>query len=88
MPQCTFSINFTGSASDLITKVETAIDNAGGSFTGDTSSGSYSVPTPLGQIKGTYTMNNASPINIVITQKPFLVSCNDIETKLNEYINS
>jgi hypothetical protein len=80
---CNFSINFIGEASAFITKVEAAIDETGGSFTGDTSSGNFSVPSPFGRIKGTYSMNHASQVDITITQKPSLVVCKAIENELN-----
>lgn len=85
---CTFSINFTGDALTFITKAENAIDAAGGSFTGDASSGSFSVRSPLGQVKGTYKIDQPSTANISITQKPFLVSCGAIQDQLQEYVNT
>lgn len=87
MAKCNFSIPFTGTATELKTKAETAIKNKGGKFTGDTNAGNFSLPTPLGEIVGTYTMNNASPIDIIITEKPLLVSCNKIQDTLNGYLN-
>ena len=87
MSKCNFSIPFTGTATELKTKAETAITNAGGIFDGNTLSGNFSLPTPLGEIKGTYIMNDASPIQVEIIQKPVFVTCHQIETKLNGYLN-
>jgi hypothetical protein len=87
MANCSFSIPFSGTAADIKSKAEDAIVKAGGSFAGDTISGNFSVPTPLGEIKGTYTMDNTSPINIKISEKPFFISCKIIEDKLSGYIN-
>jgi hypothetical protein len=83
---CDFSIDFTGTPQDLISKAETAIGDAGGAFTGDETAGSFTVPTPLGQIKGAYTIN-ASTITISISKKPLLVSCAAIESKLREFLS-
>ena len=85
MAKCEFGIDFTGSAQDLIEKAEKAIQDAGGSFSGDTSSGSFSVPTPLGKINGKYTISGQT-IHITITEKPLLVPCKMIENKLKEYL--
>ena len=82
---CDFSINFTGTPQDLISKAETAINDAGGAFTGNETAGSFSTPTPLGQIKGSYTITG-STINISITKKPMLLSCATIESQLRKYL--
>ena len=87
MAECTFSIPFEGTAVDLKAKIETAVVQAKGTFEGDASAGKFSLPTPLGQIKGSYNMNDASPINIQVSEKPFFVSCKQIESKLMEYLN-
>ncbi|MBC7383410.1 MAG: hypothetical protein H7296_10550 [Bacteroidia bacterium] len=87
MSHCSFSIEFNGDANSLITKVSEAINGAGGVFNGDTSSGNFSTPTPLGEIIGNYMLNDSSPIHITISKKPFLVSCKAIEGKLNDYLN-
>jgi len=87
MSKCNFSIPFEGTAAEVKTKAETAIKNAGGIFEGDTTSGIFSLPTPLGEIKGSYIMNNVSPITVDILEKPLFVPCNQIEAKLNGYLN-
>ena len=87
MSKCNFSIPFEGTADEVKTKAETAIKNAGGVFTGNAMAGSFSISTPLGEIKGSYTMNNASPINVEISDKPLFIPCNQIESKLNGYLN-
>lgn len=83
---CNFSINFTGAATELISKAETAIDDAGGAFSGNETAGSFSTPTPLGQVKGSYTIAG-STISISITKRPLLVSCATIESQLRKYLS-
>ena len=85
MAKCNFSIDFKGSAEDLVAKMKKAIEDAGGIFSGNTQNGSFSVPTPLGKIAGTYTISGQT-IHITITDKPFFVSCSTIEDKIKEYI--
>ena len=87
MGKCNFSIPFTGTADEIRAKAEAAIKKAGGIFEGNATTGSFSLPTPLGEIKGSYVMNNTSPITVDILDKPLFVPCNQIEAKLNRYLN-
>jgi hypothetical protein len=79
---CNFTITFTGSAADFVTKIQTKITGAGGTFTGDTNGGSFSAPTPVGKIAGTYTINGQNAA-ININKKPIFVSCGSIEDYIN-----
>ena len=83
--KCDISIEFEGSAEDLVQKAELVIEDAGGTFSGDSSKGAFSVPTPLGKIKGTYTISG-QVIHILITDKPLLVTCGTIEKELKKYL--
>jgi hypothetical protein len=85
MAKCDNTIAFTGTAADLVAKANAAMTDAGGSFTGDTSAGSFSVPTPLGSVAGTYTISGQS-FRVLVTQKPFLVTCAMIVDKLNTFV--
>jgi len=86
MSSCNFIIPFSQSPEELITKARKGITATGGAFTGDVTSGDIVVPTPIGTIKGTYTIRNStinnSVIEITITDKPFFVSCSRIENEL------
>ena len=85
MAKCSFDVPFTGSASDLVVKLREKVEGADGTFNGDTSSGNYLVPTPLGKIEGTYKIN-AQIISVVITKKPIVISCHAIETFVQKEI--
>lgn len=85
MADCNFSIGFTGSASDIIAKVQQQIQQQGGTFNGDTSSGSFSVKVVGSTIAGSYTVSGQQ-INIEITDKPFFISCSQIEGFLRSQI--
>lgn len=78
---CQFSIPFSGNADGLISRARQAIERAGGSLTGDTNQGTFQASTPIGAIQGGYTVNGQE-ITIAIDKKPFLLSCNRIETEL------
>ena len=83
---CNFSISFTGSAEDLITKAKTAVGNAGGNFSGDASQGTFSISTPAGKISGNYTVSGQN-FSVTVSEKPFFVSCEMIETQLRKYLS-
>ncbi len=78
---CQFTIPFTGSGEELITRAKQEIENSGGTFAGDASYGIFKVKTPVGTIEGSYSMA-VTDISIAITKKPFLVSCRKIEKEL------
>jgi hypothetical protein len=86
MAKCNFSISYTQPIEQLIEKARKGIISQGGTFNGNTQSGSYSVPSPLGKITGTYEVQGNS-IAFAITDKPFLVSCNRIKDELTKLIN-
>jgi hypothetical protein len=87
MAQCNFSIPFNSSPETLAAKAQQAIMGAGGSFQGDSTAGNFGVSTPLGDIRGSYTIQGSS-IMITITNKPFLVSCGMIEKQLRGYFEA
>lgn len=86
MARCQFSIEFSGAAEELLQKAKDGITQARGSFEGDTSQGSFKVPTPLGEIKGAYTIE-ASVITITVGDKPMLLGCGRIESELRKFMS-
>jgi hypothetical protein len=87
MAACTFDIPFTQEVNEMIKTVQESIlkvENA--AFEGNNAAGLFSLPTPLGQIKGTYKINNAIA-HFSINEKPMLVPCSLIESKLNGFLN-
>lgn len=87
MADCNFSIGFTGSAADMVAKIKSQIEQQGGSFNGDENSGSFSVKVLGSTIAGSYTITG-SEINITITDKPFFISCSQIESFLKGHISN
>jgi hypothetical protein len=83
---CNFSINFASTPDELVNKLSDAITSQGGSFTGDTNSGNFSVRTPLGNIAGHYTIVDTT-VNVVIDHKPGLVSCRQIENYVRNFLS-
>jgi len=84
MSKCNFSFN-TSDAPALLQKAKAAIKSTGGAINGDDASGSFTLSTPLGTVKGNYT-TAADSITLIITDKPMLVGCGMIESKLKEYL--
>lgn len=77
---CQFSIPVSGSVETMLGKARSAVEKNGGTFNGDTTSGSFEVSV-MGTIRGNYTVS-ASQIDINITDKPMLVGCGMIESFL------
>ena len=78
---CQFTIPFSGSASDILSKAKTAIQSQDGSLTGDESSGDFDVSVFGNTIKGSYSVAG-NDLEIVIQSKPFLIPCSTIESFL------
>jgi hypothetical protein len=86
MADCKINIPFNGSVSATILRAKTAIENQNGIFTGDDNSGEFEVSIFGNFIKGNYIVT-AQVLNLVITHKPFFVSCSMIENLLMKEIS-
>lgn len=82
----TFSVDFPGAAQDVLAKAKGAIEKAGGKFIGDEKKGDFSVGTPAGDVKGTYTITGQK-FEVDITKKPMLVPLSAIESQVKSFIN-
>jgi hypothetical protein len=82
---CTFSIPFSGTPADVLARAKSAVQNQGGAFRGDGSSGAFQVSVLGSSIKGSYTVTGQD-LNITIDSKPFLIPCNTIESFLRNQI--
>jgi hypothetical protein len=80
---CNFSIDFTGSATHVITRAKQAIENARGTFNGNENSGNFTINTPVGNIQGAYTIMG-STMQVSVTDKPFFLSCDKIKEELKK----
>ena len=85
MSKCNFSISFSGSAEQVLSKAKTAVQSQGGSFTGDVSGGNFSINV-FGTISGSYTVSG-NQLNIVIEDKPLMIPCGAIENVLKNQIS-
>ena len=82
---CDFSIPFSGNSESVLAKAKKAVQGQGGSFNGDESKGDFIVSVFGNKIIGNYIVNGQT-LNVVITDKPFMVPCNAIEGFLKNQI--
>lgn len=82
---CKFSIPFSGSADQILAKAKSAVEGQGGKFEGDTNSGNFDVSVFGSTIGGSYTVTGQE-LNLVISDKPFLIPCSTIEGFLKNKI--
>jgi hypothetical protein len=84
MSKCNFSISFSGSAEEVITRAKAAVEKQGGNFSGNASGGSFSLNV-FGAISGTFTLSGQQ-LNIIIEDKPVMIPCGAIENVLKSQI--
>jgi hypothetical protein len=85
MAACNFKIPFTGSSEEVFRKAQKAVQSQNGNFTGDNNNGEFEVTVFGNTIAGTYTFVG-NEMDVVITSKPFLLSCGMIENYLKSQI--
>lgn len=85
MAACNFSVPFSGTPDQVLSKAQEAVQGHGGSFTGDNNIGNFEVSVLGSTIAGTYTIAGQS-LDIVIESKPFLIPCSTIEGFLKSQI--
>ena len=86
MSKCNFSIPFSGSPEQVYNKAKAAVEKQGGSFTGDSSGGSFSINV-FGAISGSYTVSGQM-LEISIEDKPMMIPCGAIENVLKSQIGN
>ena len=85
MSKCNFSIDFSGSAEGIYNKAKAAVEKQGGTFSGESNSGSFSINV-FGTISGTYTVSG-NQLLIAIEDKPMMIPCAAIENALKSQIS-
>ena len=79
-----FTKKLTGDIQQIFVKAKTEANAAGGKISGDEKSGDFTGKTPVGAIKGTYTVTDGV-LNVTINKKPMLLSENTIKNAINGY---
>jgi len=82
---CRFQFDFKGTGESLVEKIRSHAARAGGELTGTASGGEFSLATPVGAFRGSYTISGQT-IVLEVREKPFFVPCGTIEARLSSYI--
>ncbi len=85
MSTCRFQFEFRGTGESLVERIRSHIGEAGGEITGSASEGAFSLSTPVGAFRGSYTISEQT-IFLEVTDKPFFVPCGTIEARLASYV--
>ena len=78
MAACNFNFPFTGDADAVLNKAKNAVQGQGGTFNGDQQTGMFKLTVFGSTIAGSYSVIGQN-MEIVIDEKPFLISCGTIE---------
>ncbi len=85
MSLCKFHFDFKGSGESLVAAIRSHVTRAGGELNGSATDGSFSLSTPVGAFRGTYSISGQT-IFLEVLEKPFFVPCGTIEARLAGYI--
>lgn len=83
---CTYNFKIPSDPEGIIEMVRPMIVAAGGTVTGETAITAFSIPTVIGRFDGICTVLDPEQVNIVVTDKPDLISCKVIRDQLTRYI--
>jgi hypothetical protein len=86
MSSCKFSIPFSGDAQQILSKAKSTVESQQGVFEGDLNSGNFAVTVFANTIRGSYQVSGQN-LDMVITDKPFLIPCSTIENFLRSKIS-
>jgi hypothetical protein len=76
---CVMSVPVSGDPASFLATAKRALGAKGGSVSGTTSAGSFSVPAPLGAVDGTYALEGAAArITIAPASLGFVQSCSKV----------
>ena len=87
MSACRFQFDFPGSSESLVDKIRARMVAEGGRFDGTAAEGRFSLPTPIGEFAGGYSIVGAT-IWVEVDDKPIFVPCKAIEAKLGELVRA
>jgi hypothetical protein len=82
-----FFVKVKDGIASIIEKVKSKITGNGGKFEGNLEHGFFGGRSAFGTIKGEYITISGNEIEIVITDKPFIVPNKTIEYRVREYLN-
>lgn len=83
---CSFNFKIPSDPVAILDMVKPMIKQAGGTVVGENADVTFSIPTVVGRFNGACTLVEPSVINIAVTDKPDIVSCNMVRDQLAKYI--
>ncbi|OLY92944.1 hypothetical protein SAMN05444008_10440 [Cnuella takakiae] len=78
MSACNFTFPLNGSPATMLQKARTAVTSQGGNFQGNEDAGNFSLTVFGNTIAGSYSIASNN-MDIIISEKPFLLPCGTIE---------
>lgn len=85
---CNFPIEYPRPKDEMVSQLKSAIESqTNGIFQGDTSAGSFSFTAKGFDLAGNYNISG-DVIDVNITKKPWLLSCNKIESEIRKYLDN
>ncbi len=89
MSKCSpMNFNFTCSAATLVNTAQKEVTSHSGTFNGNTSNGSFSVPVPVfGTLAGNYSISGQT-LTVTITQESFFLPCSTIQSAIQNAVNA
>ena len=83
MAECSFKFKIETNPVETIEKVKAKIEQEGGTFNGNENEGTFSLPTPIGVIEGSYHLTS-DELKIDITKKPTFLPCSMLESEFKK----
>lgn len=87
MSACTFSIPFSGTPADIFQRAQAAVQDQGGLFRGDDTSGFFELTVLGSAINGSYTISGQE-LFVTIDSKPFMIPCSTIKNYLSKHLET
>lgn len=78
-------IHFTGTPTDLVSKIDSAIKSKDGKFTGDEVKGTIEISTPVGKISAAYKIEGQK-VTVDIIEKPMFIPEEMIKNEIAKMI--
>ncbi len=82
-----FTVRLDEDRTSIRAKIEALITTHGGKLQGDSEKGFFEGRTVLGPMKGEYQFPSDRELKITVTDKPFLVSYDLIESQLRKFFD-
>jgi hypothetical protein len=86
MPDCVpFQLYIGEAIREVAAVMQSEMQRHGAQASGTAEAGTFTIPTPVGTIAGSYSIVGKS-LAVTVAQRPEAVSCGTIESKLQDFI--